>query len=195
MRFLLDCDGVLANFGAGFSALAREQGIDYKQPRGWDVFAGMSRGERKQMERAVLQPGFCRSLPAVPGAREMVKALQAEHEVYCVTAFWFDHPTWMAERTAWLEANMGIDRRRVVHTHAKYTVAGDVLVDDKRSHLEAWTNERRQTLPSWREDMQPKAVLAAWCGAAWMNAEDRRWDSIAGSPEGLLMMFGVPPCS
>lgn len=177
MRILLDCDGVLADFGKGFAALAREQGIDYTQPEGWDVFAGLSRGERKCLERAVLQPGFCRSLPVAPWAWEMVDGLRSDgHEVYCVTAFWFDHPTWTAERTAWLEANMGIDRRRVVHTHAKALVDGDVFVDDKLAHVKAWADAHPEG----------RAVLATWCGDVWMSDEDRDWWNTAGSPLELL---------
>jgi|DEB0MinimDraft_6_1074348.scaffolds.fasta_scaffold05300_6 5'(3')-deoxyribonucleotidase len=182
MRILLDCDGVLADFGKGFAALAREQGIDYTQPRCWDVFKGLSRNERKRMERAVLQPGFCRSLPVVPGARDMVDGLRSDgHDVYCVTAFWFDHPTWTAERTAWLESNMGIDRRRVVHTHAKALVYGDVFVDDKVSHVREWWAQREDA-----QDGKQLAFLATWCGDVWMGDEDRDWRNTAASPLELL---------
>ena len=177
MRILLDCDGVLADFGKGFSALAREHGIDYTQQKGWDVFKGMKRADRKRMERAVMQPGFCRSLPVIPGARDMVDGLRSDgHDVFCVTAFWFDHPTWTAERTTWLEAHMGIDRRHVVHTHAKALVAGDVFVDDKRAHVKAWSDAHPEG----------RAVLATWRGDVWMRDGDRDWYDVAAAPLALL---------
>lgn len=138
---LLDCDGILADFlqplldrvneerGTAFQWTACDQ---------WDIGAAFGL-DWKDLGRIVETPGFCASLPVYPGAVEGVAALQATHDIYCVTSP-FSGPHWMAERTAWLKQHFGFDKSHVIHCYTKRLVFGDLLLDDKPETVREWAD-------------------------------------------------------
>lgn len=153
---LLDSDGVLSAFTAGYLdviwALTGER-HEVEEVDRWDLhecpfFVELDKRSHfgkppgtlraRVEERISGPPGFCAGLRPLPGAREGVAALQAVADVYVVTSPWWSSPHWLAERTAWLHAHMGIPAARVIHASAKHLVTGDVLVDDKPGNVRTW---------------------------------------------------------
>lgn len=151
---LLDCDGPMANFCAGFLSLVEEEtgfAFGTEVITTWGItdapfFAkvardvGRDQGELKaKVWQKAKRIGFCSSLPVVAGAREAVEELRglAEH-VEVLTAPLNGAPTWMAERTEWLHRHFGFHDHDVHFSHRKERFRGEILVDDKTSHCEAF---------------------------------------------------------
>ena len=140
IRVLLDCDGVLADFLT--PCLAIVNGLsgtkhELSHVTSWNVFdsLGVSPAVKSKTYKLMKEEGWCWRLPVMPGAKEAVADLMKISEVHCVTSP-MNGPHWEFERRQWLEHHFDID---VVHsTEHKFAVSGDLLVDDKTSHLEKW---------------------------------------------------------
>ena len=188
MRILVDCDGVLADFVGRFlervnarlgTMHRREDVTEYNISRalGWTP-------EQEHQAYSVVEPGFCTGLDVLPGAREGVEALQRFGEIYVVTSPWLSCSTWEHERRQWLERHFGIPALRVISTEAKYVVSGDVLIDDKVEHLDAWAHDQRCGWPLlWLTPHNARALcrwprVATWDGLVELIQEraEGRWN-------------------
>lgn len=152
---LLDCDGPLACFTEAYlGAFTRETGLQAStnDVDRWDIHecAFFARGANKlgittaklraRVDAHVKVRGFCSDIRPQPGAKDIVAAISSMAAVYVVTSPWYSSPTWMYERTQWLYDHFRIPARNVIHTSAKYMVPGDVLVDDRGSHVREWAD-------------------------------------------------------
>lgn len=149
---LLDCDGVLADFlGEFLRSLNQYSGLNLTHDMATSWHIGRSPEIARKLEdlndggwaldaawAAVKQPGFCRRIRPLPGAREAVSLLSESADVYVVTSPFSGNPTWTSERDMWLFEEMGIPPARIVHTGAKHLVRGDVFVDDREDNVAAW---------------------------------------------------------
>jgi 5'(3')-deoxyribonucleotidase len=149
-RFLLDCDGVLANFVS--AALNEINLIRYANGTirsnadvlradavlHWDMSRLLHADDAQLFKDIIASAGFCESLHAYPGAADAVKQLVATFDVRVVTAFMSNSKTWCYERTQWLQRFMNIDADRVVFARHKHVVAGDFFIDDSPQHVERW---------------------------------------------------------
>lgn len=146
---LLDVDGVLANFIEASLRVLRAVGVsaEHDDVTSWHLedSLGLTNKQRGWLMEAWSEPGFCSMIPPYAGAREGVDALREVADVYAVTAPMWSSPTWQGERTEWLVKHFAFDRKDVVSTHAKYLVAGDVLVDDKPETVAKWRQWGRIT--------------------------------------------------
>lgn len=146
-RLLLDVDGVLANFTKTAVDLInrmfdRSYATEQVTKFSIEDSLGLSARERERWTtRLTSTPGACASIEPYEGAIEAVDRLGRLLPVYAVTAPWHTSPTWVYERTMWLQRHFGIPPQRVIPTHAKYAVRGLVLVDDRLKHLESWCAE------------------------------------------------------
>lgn len=141
-RVLLDVDTVLADFLTPcVTTINNLMNTDFtlKDMAEWDVFRSLN--VPKEVEELVYEhmnrPGTCLSLPVLPGAREGVEMLREIADIYAVTSP-MRGATWMSERTKWLWNNFKLPAKNVIHASAKYTVAGDALIDDRPANLERW---------------------------------------------------------
>lgn len=141
-RVLIDCDGVLADFLTPCLAIinrltGKNHTLDNMSQ--WHIFEAL--GIEKKVEDAVYEemkkPGWCRALPVYAGALEGIADLNTIADVYCVTSP-MNGATWSHERERWLQHWFHMPRHNIIQTDAKYTVAGDFLIDDKISHVEGW---------------------------------------------------------
>ncbi len=143
MRVLLDSDGVVSDWIGGVLDVVREiSGRIYyhDEVTTWLKLhkLGLTSSQQKDLEHAIAQPGFCESLPVLPGAVEGVMKLRAYADIHIVTSPWLS-PTWTFERTRWLQRHGFIkDFKEVTHTYAKELVQGDFLVDDKPENVKKW---------------------------------------------------------
>ena len=137
---LIDCDGCLSDFINPFLKAANKvTGLNktvHDLP-GWDMLPMYPKESHETILNSIVQPGWCRNLPPIPGAREAVDSLRALGKVYCVTAPWTS-PTWCWERTEWLKEHMGFDKHEVIHAHDKWLIHGLTLIDDKAETLDKW---------------------------------------------------------
>lgn len=143
-RVLLDVDGVLADFlTPSLAIFQRLTGHPYTHGdfKTWDIFETIPREHESAYYEVVNVPGWCRSLPVYEGAQAGVQALKEVADLYIVTSPLSRHPTWTHEREGWLHEHFGIHHRKIVHTSAKYLCIGDVFVDDRPDHIEAWEAE------------------------------------------------------
>lgn len=141
-RVLLDVDGVLADFVHAFRiALKKVTGKDeFPHVReDWDIVKAwdIEKHVADEVFAHLNAPGTALALPVLDGAKEGVAALQKVADVYIVTSP-MQGMTWHREREMWLKAHFGISTKKIVHTAAKYVVAGDYLIDDRPSNLDKW---------------------------------------------------------
>lgn len=138
---LLDCDGILSDFVSPALELVYNHTGDrhyVSEIVQWDVFAAIGKKQHEHiLDKAVKESAFCSNLPVMFGAQEAVESLRQLGEVYIVTSP-YHAPSWVYERTLWLEKHFGFTRKQIVNTPAKHLVMGDVLVDDSEKNLKDW---------------------------------------------------------
>ncbi len=143
---LVDVDEVLVDFqNAALRLLERMCGRiirpdDYEV---WDMFTLFTEEEKRTVIAEIEKPGFCRALRPKEGAIAAVSELRSVVDVFAVTSH-FTSPTWVHERDAQLMEEFGFKRREIVHTSAKFLVAGEFFLDDNPSHVGAWADEHPQ---------------------------------------------------
>jgi 5'(3')-deoxyribonucleotidase len=146
-EILLDIDGVAANFIQGCIPIAEAlvgRRVFHDDIDQFMIEHALGLGETQTVAlyKAVMTEGWCRSLPAYEGAKEAVTFMREHATVIPVTAHFFDSKHWVYERDAWIIEHLGIPQTDIVHTHRKFQIDGDILIDDKISHLRSWIGRR-----------------------------------------------------
>ena len=137
----IDVDDVLAGFQDGALAIANEAFghrrtlEDFKD---WGFFQHYTPEEQEYLLEQCTRPGFCSSLPVLPGAKEAVAKLRELAEVYIITSPFDRCHTWVSERAWWLKTHFGFEKDHLIHTSAKHLVNVDVFIDDRPSNVIAW---------------------------------------------------------
>jgi 5'(3')-deoxyribonucleotidase len=144
---LLDIDGVAANFIEGCRPVAEHligRSFHHDDIDQWliEKALGMDDAQTKALYFQVMEEGWCRTLPVYEQARECVAKIREYATVIPLTAHFHDSKTWVWERDEWILEHLGISKIDVIHTHRKFQVDGDVLIDDKTSHLQRWQARR-----------------------------------------------------
>ncbi|MBK7823186.1 MAG: hypothetical protein IPJ61_19565 [Tessaracoccus sp.] len=160
---LVDVDDVLADFYAAALRVAGEilgRDVSTESRTTWDIIdaLGFTTAQRAAFKQAVGRSAFCASLSPCPGAQVGVAALREIADVYAVTAP-FDALYWVSERDWWLKEHFGFTRKQIVHTDAKYLVAGDVFIDDKVEHVRRWVDRRIGTAVLWAQPYNAGAAV------------------------------------
>lgn len=143
-RVGVDVDGVLANLLGAMAPLLTEfagRPITAVDMQAWDLDHLLPPGTANAFWTRVGAPGFLKDLEPYPGAVDGLRDLQKVADVYIVTSYLHSGPQWVHERDAWLLAHFDFPRKKVVHTHAKYTFRAFSLVDDKPENVELWDAE------------------------------------------------------
>ena len=112
MRILIDMDNVLVDFR---SAL-RKRGIPVDTPDADDL------------------PGLFGEMDPMPGAVEAFHRLsEAGHDLYILTtAPWNNESAWV-DKLRWVKRYLpDVAHKRLIISHHKNLVSGDVLIDDRR---------------------------------------------------------------
>jgi 5'(3')-deoxyribonucleotidase len=178
-RVLLDVDGVLADFLTPAYALLNYLGRTNHRPEDqteWPMFDRFDKAHEPAFIRACGEKGWCRNIPIYAGAKEGYRALAFRADPYIVTA---PMPTahWANERDEWLHEHFGIPRSRIVHTSAKFLVAGDVLIDDNPDNIASWAEHHLKGLPLlWHQPYNDSARV---------GHRTRSWAEVMTHLEGL----------
>ena len=135
---LLDQDGVLADFDAGFAAAWQQRygeaaPIATADRRHFYIRDDLPAQWHDRLHRLYTAPGFFASLPAVPGAVAAARQLLAAgHDVRICTSPINDYQNCVTEKLHWVAEHLGEDWvARVILSKDKTWVRGDVLIDDK----------------------------------------------------------------
>lgn len=171
MLILLDQDGVLADFHAGFLSIWAERHPDRVVPALVERRSFYMRDEfpahmADEVERVYTDAGFFRDLPPLPGAVEAAHTLlELGHDVRICTSPILKYRYCLPEKYEWVERHLGHDfMSRIILTRDKTLVHGDVLVDDNPKILGSLT-------PSWRHVIfdQPYNRHVAGTRMDWNN--------------------------
>ena len=202
LRVLIDVDGVVADFQGLYTSLARHRfelsaDADTYIDKYWDVgdSLGLTQAQKDTIEKCLNEPGVAANMDPFPSAIEAIKRLDEKYDVFFVTSHKRESPTWVFERENWLIHHFGNTLGgKVVSTHYKYLVVGDVLIDDKKGHIDRWAMSMnslgRTVLPicfAYRHNRECKHLrLSTW---STIESTVSRW---AGIQTGLSYTKGDP---
>jgi len=115
MRIFIDMDNVLVDFRSGIDRLTPEE---------------RAAADPKHMDEV---EGIFGKMEPMPGAVEAFEALAREHDVFILSTAPWDNPSAWSDKLLWVRKHLGeAARKRLILTHHKYLVRGDVLIDDRR---------------------------------------------------------------
>ena len=106
MRIYIDMDGVISDF----EKAAKEGGFD-KRP---DLYVNY------------------RNLEVIEGAIEALAKLNADHEIFIASTPPWTRPEVWGHKREWLEEHFPYLKRKLILTHRKDLLIGDILIDDSK---------------------------------------------------------------
>lgn len=136
---LVDQDGVIASWGAGYGRSLDRYGEPaariprHADQRTFNLHEGRTPEESAIIDAVMVEPEFYANLDPIPGAMQALKAmLKAGHDVRIVTSPWVSNPTCASDKLNWIVRHYGFHwGARVIITADKTLVRGDYLIDDK----------------------------------------------------------------
>ena len=108
MRIYIDMDGVITDF---------KQGQEYQ---GY-----------KLSKRPDLVVNY-RTLPVMEGAIKALAKLNADHEIFIASTPPWTRPEVWGHKREWLEEHFPYLKRKLILTHRKDLLIGDILIDDSK---------------------------------------------------------------
>lgn len=129
-------DGVIADTTAQFIYwYEKEFGVRVEK----ESFHGVPESEalpNNAVRQFVYAPGFFRTSPVMPGAREAVKKLMEKFDVYIVSAA-MEFPQSLFEKHEWLQEHFPfINWRNIVFCGDKSIINTDYMIDDHVHNLD-----------------------------------------------------------
>ena len=152
----VDVDGVICNLHDELIRIAKRHFKVDISLDSWDFDSSFSKEDASLFCSIVGEPGLHSILKPYKGALQGMMKLQEVADVYIVTSHLSHGPTWVHERDRWIQDLFQISDKKIVHTKAKYTFFGDILVDDKPSNCESWSEEHNKTSVLWAQPYNEK---------------------------------------
>lgn len=154
LHILLDADGTLLDWGAGWDEVLEElfphltnlpRSVDQ---RSFNLKLGLTEEEAKAVDTIFNHPGFYARLKPIPGAQEAVAKMQERgHHVQVATSPWWLNPTCLQDKADTLAAFFGEDIRNGAHFgNDKTILRADFLFDDKPEITGKYTPQWTQVL-------------------------------------------------
>lgn len=137
MIILVDMDDVLADFEGEFLTRWKAQYpdkpcIELKDRTTFSLDKQYPEELHDLIKSIYHIPGFCKSLPPIPGSLEAVLDMKQEgHEVFICTAPLSKYESCVLEKYEWTEQHLGMEwTKKIILTKDKTLVRGDFLIDD-----------------------------------------------------------------
>ena len=111
-RIFIDMDGVIANFEKAAEDMALEKGVP-------------------KLSRPDLFVNY-RNLDVIDGAIEAVAKLNADHDVFIASTPPWTRPEVWGHKREWIGEHFPYLKRKIILTHRKDLLIGDILIDDSR---------------------------------------------------------------
>jgi 5'(3')-deoxyribonucleotidase len=148
----LDMDGVAYDFvGAAIewsgNSFKREDATSFNIFGSWGV-----EGLWAAFDRHAQEKDFCFNLKLLDGARAFVAELASMADVLVVTSPYRDAPYWAHEREKAVLRDFGFEREKVMSCRSKQYARVDVLIDDKPSNIESFTDAAILFDQPWNRD-------------------------------------------
>lgn len=147
-RVGVDCDGVLADM---LSLLQAHYADLFNVPLPsldcWEIGEHIPKGREREFWETFGETAIHSKLKPYRNTYDGLRHIAEVADVYIVTSPLSSCRTWASDRERWLLEYFGVTRNRVIHTAAKYTFAGDMLIDDKPEHVEQWAAEHPSGIP------------------------------------------------
>lgn len=124
--------------GKWFEAYNREYNdqLTEKKITSWDAHSFVKKECGKKIYKYLEEPGFYRNLEPIPHSIEVIQRLQEKYDIYIVTT---SPKNALKDKAEWIEEHLPfIGFKRMVYTHHKHLVDGDLLFDDAPHNLEAF---------------------------------------------------------
>ena len=112
MRIFIDMDGVIADF----EKAAKNAALEKEVPK---------------LSRPDLFVNY-RNLDVIDGAIEAVAKLNADHEVFIASTPPWTRPEVWGHKREWIGEHFPYLKRKIILTHRKDLLIGDILIDDSR---------------------------------------------------------------
>ena len=104
-------DGVISDFSREHKILEEERGCAIHRP---DLHVDYGK------------------LQAIPGAKDALMRLDNDFEIYIASTPPWSRPDMWAAKRRWLEEHFPYLKRKIILTHHKDLLKGDILIDDSR---------------------------------------------------------------
>jgi 5'(3')-deoxyribonucleotidase len=144
VKILCDVDGVIADSNSHMlAAIALVTGRYFtrEQITEWSYAKALGISQDDEDRAWQVMSERLESVSPYRGAVEAVTEIaERGHDIVFVTAHHPLIPHWVHAREAWLHHYFG-PAPRIIHTHHKYLISGDVLIDDKPSNVTAWAEQ------------------------------------------------------
>lgn len=143
LTVLLDMDGVIVDFVEHYLHLVEDfhgKVFSHDDVTQWDVerALGLSQDEAHVVHKALEAPRVAYHMHPYTGAVDAVHRISQHATVVFLTAHLKRSPTWVHDRDNWIKLFFGNVDTKVVYTHHKELVPGDVFVDDKPENVLSW---------------------------------------------------------
>ena len=114
MRVYIDMDNVLVDFQSGIDKLDEAT-------------------RRKYAGKLDEVPSIFSKMEPMDGAIKAFEAIADEHDVFILSTAPWGNPSAWSDKLNWVKEHLGPPaRKRLILSHHKYLVQGDVLIDDRR---------------------------------------------------------------
>lgn len=146
IRVLFDCDGIFSDIVPHvLDLIADKTGVRHELSEVTDSLDILGSIGKKHLEKELLEPAvetdkFCLTIPVIEKAVTAFNEIRSFCDVFIVTAPYHQEP-WMHHREAWLKKHLGLTKKQIVQTHAKFICHGDVFIDDNIQNVVAWKKE------------------------------------------------------
>ena len=141
MILLIDMDNVVADLMKKWLATYNAEYDDNLTPdkiTSWAIESHASKCSPREFHAIIERAEFFADLDVFADAIDVTGRLQSfGHELYFVTATPYDNPTAGFDKNNWAQKYFPhIGRQRVIQTHHKHMVKGDLLFDDSPVNLQ-----------------------------------------------------------
>lgn len=142
--FLLDMDGVIADFMGG---LFKHHGRTYDRdayPKGqYSLSAALGMSREEALKGVIGNPFFWTDLELYPWAKHLMNSLVTLGQVYIASTPLLECPQSAAAKLIWLEKHFDFPQNKVMLGAQKHLLAREnaILIDDHQDHVEKFRDE------------------------------------------------------